>query len=318
MNAATTDNTEKGSGSGKAVNTTFMFADLSGSTKLFEVLGDDTARRVVAEVIVDVMNIVRNHKGRVVKTIGDEVMCVYPKTDLAVQAASAIHETLQDKFYSNQQVKMRVGVHHGTAMMESSQGKMDFFGDGVNVAARMVAQAKGDQTIVSQDVVDKLPQEMQELCRFVDNAHIKGKHEPIKIHEVVWQEEDVTSMAFPVASVAVPQSSGTMSVSYGDNTLKVSRDKPSIVIGRSKNCDMPVNEELASRNHVLLELRRDKFFLIDQSTNGTYVLNAANNQSAFLRREEMMLTGSGQISLGRAFDDGQVQAVKYSHSGSGS
>ena len=316
MNTATTDKAEGSSGSGKPVNAAFMFADVSGSTKLFEVLGDDTARRVVAEVMVDVINIVRNYDGRVIKTIGDEVMCVYPKTDRAVQAASAIHETLEDKFYSNQQVKMRVGVHYGTAMAENTQGKLDFFGDGVNVAARMVAQAKSEQTIVSQDVVDKLPPEMQESCRFVDSAHIKGKHDVINIHEVVWKQEDVTSMAFPATSAATPGDSGSMSVSYGDNTVEVCRAKPSIVIGRSKNCDMPVNEELASRNHVLLELRRDKFFLIDQSTNGTYVLNTANNQSTFLRREEMMLTGNGKISLGRAFDEDPVEVVQYSHSGS--
>ncbi|MGV0006081.1 MAG: adenylate/guanylate cyclase domain-containing protein [Candidatus Porifericomitaceae bacterium WSBS_2022_MAG_OTU9] len=295
----------------KAYSLAVMFADVSGSTKLFETIGDTLARRAIAELLIDAIKIIRNHTGKVVKTIGDEVMCVYAKPLDAVNAASSIHEMLETKTFGNQNLTMRIGIHYGTALLEQEGNKKDFFGDGVNVAARMVAQAKSEQTIVSQDVVNKLPPDMQEMCRFVDSAHIKGKHDVMDIHEVIWKQEDATCMALSTANVALPTEDSSMFVSYNGKSIKIDRAQPSVVIGRSKSCDMPVNEELASRNHVLLELRRDKFFLIDQSTNGTHIRNAAG-EDTFLRREEMLLTGNGSISLGRAFSEDPVEVVKYS------
>ena len=73
-----------------------------------------------------------------------------------------------------------------------------------------------------------------------------------------------------------------------------------------------MDEELASRYHVRIELRRDKFFIIDQSTNGTHV-RINGGADTFLRREEMPLVGDGQISLGRSFDEQPTEVVSFSH-----
>ncbi len=83
-------------------------------------------------------------------------------------------------------------------------------------------------------------------------------------------------------------------------------------MGRSKECDLPINEKLASRQHVRIELRRDKFFIIDQSTNGTHV-KIDNGEEAFLRREEMPLSGSGQISLGKGFNEQPSEVINFIH-----
>jgi predicted component of type VI protein secretion system len=81
-------------------------------------------------------------------------------------------------------------------------------------------------------------------------------------------------------------------------------------MGRSKDCDLPVNEKMASRQHVRIELRRDKFFIIDQSTNGTHV-RIENGDDAFLRREEMHIIGNGQISLGKGFNENPTEIVRF-------
>ena len=77
----------------------------------------------------------------------------------------------------------------------------------------------------------------------------------------------------------------------------------------SKTADIAVAEALASRQHVRVEHRRGKFFIIDQSTNGTYVM--ADGNEAFLRREEMPLGDAGQISLGRSFSDDPKEIVEF-------
>ena len=74
---------------------------------------------------------------------------------------------------------------------------------------------------------------------------------------------------------------------------------------------MTVDETLASRQHVRIECRRGKFFIIDQSTNGTYIKAEETGGETFLRREEAPLTGAGVISLGRSFSENPKEVVKF-------
>ena len=109
-----------------------------------------------------------------------------------------------------------------------------------------------------------------------------------------------------------PTPEATLRLTYNDKTIELSKKRPGVVMGRSQNCDLTINEKLASRQHVRIELRRDKFFIVDQSTNGTHVM-IDNEASAFLRREEMPLNGNGKLSLGRGFDESPTETVTFNH-----
>jgi hypothetical protein len=89
-------------------------------------------------------------------------------------------------------------MHFGPALLEGG----DVFGDAVNVAARMAAQAKGGQIITTKTTIDLLDPITQATSRFVDRAPIKGKKEDIEIYEIIWQETDVTTMATDVGEGA--------------------------------------------------------------------------------------------------------------------
>ncbi len=159
----------------KSANLAIMFADISGSTRLFEVLGDSNARAIIAETLHVLTDIVHTYSGKVIKTIGDEIMCTFPTADDATNAACQMQEDL-DEINTTQdadkpEIKIRVGLHFGPALLEGG----DVFGDAVNVAARMAAQAKGGQIITTKTTLDLLEPIMQASARFVDNAPIKGK-----------------------------------------------------------------------------------------------------------------------------------------------
>ena len=205
------------------------------------------------------------------------------------------------------QLAIRVGFHFGPAIMEGG----DVFGDAVNVAARMAAQAKGGQVITTQSSVDLLAPMLRAASRFVDRAPIKGKKEEIEIYEIIWQEEDVTRMATGMMSEDM-KPEVKLRVRYGDADIVLNKERSSLVMGRSNTCDLPINEKLASRQHVRIEMRREKFFIIDQSTNGTHVL-IDNAEEEFLRREEMPLQGSGKISLGKGFSEDPTEVVNFAH-----
>ena len=293
----------------KTKNIGIMFADVVGSTQLFEVLGDDVARATIAETLELLTNVTNGHGGTVIKTIGDEVMCTFPEADDSANAATEMQETLEDANDMREEgpkIKVRIGMHFGPALLEGG----DVFGDAVNVAARMAAQAKGGQIITTKTTIDLLDPVTQASSRFVDRAPIKGKKEDIEIYEIIWQESDVTTMATDVGSSAKQRDEVSLEVSYKKTSVTLNQDKSVLMMGRSKACDLPINEQLASRQHVKIELRRDKFFVIDQSTNGTHIKIDGTDES-FLRREEMHITANGQISLGKSFSDNPTEVVSF-------
>jgi len=292
----------------KTISLAIMFADIAGSTKLYDTLGDQVARTKVAATIETMSDITRANKGTVIKTIGDEVMCTFPTAENAGTAAWEMQETFEEEAESNTDgspVSVRIGMHFGPAILEGG----DVFGDAVNIAARMAAQAKAKQIITTQDTLDKLPPAMRASTRFVDHAPIKGKKEEIDIFEIIWQEEDVTRMATGMI-IDRPTPEAKLCLTYNGETFELSKARPGLMMGRSQNCDLTINEKLASRQHVRIELRRDKFFIVDQSTNGTHVIIEGASEE-FLRREEIHLNGSGRISLGRGFSEDPDEIVEF-------
>ncbi len=293
----------------KTTNLAIMFADISGSTQLYESLGDAVARKKVAECLELMGEVVRRYHGVVIKTIGDEVMSTFPSAEDAVTAACEMHEELSEDITERSNIgettiSIRVGLHFGPAIMDSG----DVFGDAVNIAARMAAQAKANQIITTQNTIDLLPPVLRASTRYVDKAPVKGKRQAIDIYEVIWQQEDVTRMATGV--LASERSPSHLFLTYGDQRLLVNEENPEVVLGRSVTANLTVNEKLASRQHVKVTCRRGKFYIIDQSTNGTY-FKADGGQETFVRREELPLSGCGQISLGRAFSEAPSEIVRY-------
>ncbi|HMM76777.1 MAG TPA: adenylate/guanylate cyclase domain-containing protein [Gammaproteobacteria bacterium] len=296
------------SASNQASHLAILFADLSGSTRLYELLGDSVARLQIAECLRRIEEVVVEHGGKVVKTIGDEVMCTFPEVESAVIAACGMQELFNDACVEDTAdgsiaLSLRIGLHAGPTLVEST----DVFGDAVNVAARMVAQAKVGQIITTRVVVDQLPSLLRGNTRLIDHAPVKGKRDTFELFEVMWQQDDVTRMSPDI--VVKPARRAQLTLKHGSSTLVVDDHRPQIVLGRSKAADLTVVESLASRLHARIEYRRGKFFLVDQSTNGTYVRN--DTDDAFLRREEALLTGSGAISLGRPFVEKPQDLVEF-------
>src|SRR4051812_27083787 len=111
-----------------------LFADVAGSTKLYDTLGDSLAKKMVDECIGLMREIVARHGGRVVKTIGDEVMCVLPDADSGCLAATDMQIRIMElPAVNNVKRAIRAGFHAGPVIEEN----LDVFGDTVNLASRM-------------------------------------------------------------------------------------------------------------------------------------------------------------------------------------
>ncbi|MGF1526022.1 MAG: adenylate/guanylate cyclase domain-containing protein [Candidatus Competibacterales bacterium] len=263
-----------------------MFVDICGSTRLFAEHGDVLALEMTTECIDELKVIVQRSGGRVVQTQGDGILCTFDRVDDAFQAAATIHET---RLY--RKLSIHAGLHVGPVIAQHG----NVFGDAVNLAHRLVDLAKEDEILLSQDAVAHLSEDFHSQLRSLGKITLKGKIQPTTVHLVVTSEEDATQRCQGVSGLVPTRA--YLELKY-DAFRRLLRDPaPDFVIGRQEGCDLVVNHSYASRRHATIETRRGKFFLVDHSTNGTYVVDH-NNQVIYLRRDVMQLSGSGYISLG--------------------
>ncbi len=272
-----------------------LFADISGSTQMYDLLGDEVAKRTIDKCLSQLQVVVATYKGIVIKKIGDELMCRFDSADDALAAARVSQqEIMRLGTLEGTQLSIRAGVHYGEVIEEEN----DIFGDAVNLAARVAGIAKAGQIITTADTVAELGPELSAQVRLVDLTHVKGKQEKLAVYEVMWEEgDDVTRVATQLMSrvVVLPTA---LRLRLGAVTCEINSESDSIWIGRDETCDLVVNTTLASRKHVFCELRRGKFVLVDHGTNGTYI-SVSGDDEVYLRREEMVLRGTGSISLGK-------------------
>jgi len=279
----------------ETVDVAVMFADVTGSTKLYEALGDDNANRIIGKAFDVMTKITEMYQGYVIKTIGDEIMCRFSSPNDCVRAAKECQEEISQGIQGESvELSIKVGLHFGPAILMEDG---DVFGDAVNVAARMGGIAKGSQIITTEDTIKLLDADLQDISRQFDKTAVKGKEEEIIIYQVVWEtSDDVTRIE--IATDGEVDEVRYLSIEYQEQKTSIaSTDNRTFVIGRGVQSDLLCQTRLASRSHATIEFRRGKYHLSDQSSNGTFV-KTDDGENIFLRRQELMLWGSGQIGLG--------------------
>ncbi len=287
-----------------------LFADVVGSTRLYEKLGDNTASQLIVGALLQVSGIISRHKGITVKTIGDEIMCRFDTVDQAIQCACAIHETMQQPpARRGILLNFRIGLHWGGAILQDDG---DIFGDAVNIASRMASLAKSQQIITTDQTLQQLTDEsLVSKCRELDQLPVKGKSEPVTVVEVLWQPNDATFMSTYTLDQPILLHDITLRLEFQGVQHELDANSEAYSFGRDKCCDQVIPSHLVSRVHARIEHRRGKFVLVDESTNGTYI-QAGESRPIFLRRDEMTLQGQGLISFGEKPDPDSAFCVRYS------
>lgn len=286
---------------------TIMFADVAGSTKMYDTLGNAEAEKQIAWCIRTMTDITNSYGGHVIKTIGDEIMASFTSADQAAEAAIDMQMDISDN--PANALSIRIGLQYGDAIERDG----DLYGDAVNVAARMAGVAKALQIITTEDLVNQLSPKLAEKARLFDRATVKGKEAELHIHQINWEEEaKVTKFATSNEMRKVSAATQAIVLKFSDEEiLFTDADLGSAAsIGKDPACAISLNAQYASRSHVNLEYRRGKFVLVDQSTNGTYVQFKGQDE-VFIRREELTLMGDGLISLGEAVNPDSPTIISF-------
>lgn len=297
---------------GKDIELAIMFADVVGSTRIYEVMGDLRARDMVLTCVEIMRSATEQNHGTVIKTIGDEIMATFPTANDALNAASRMQHDIRthsELKVEGQPIAIRIGGHFGPVVLENR----DIFGAAVHTANRMTSQAKAGQVMVTSAMVERLAPEWQSAVRQIDVATLKGKTSEDELFEVLWQKEDATSMLPAIALGAVSrekQRARRLRLKFLGQEVVVDDTRSNITIGRAEENDVVVKGNLISRLHARIEFTRNKFLLVDQSTNGTFV-TSREGEEAFVRRDSMQLKGEGMIGFGRVPESGSSLTLRF-------
>lgn len=285
-----------------------LFADIADSTSLFEKHGDETARGAISSVLKVLLDEAEKHQGKLVKTIGDEIMCTFPKANHALLAAVEMQNTVSGNFVlGNHPIAVRVGFHFGDVIEEGN----DVFGDAVNVAARMTGYAKKGQIITNSITYKSCILPPMLMHRSLGKTKVKGKLLPVEIIEILWQQD--TSQVTRVTSaldIKLPETKSQLKLILDDKEQIMTDQSPTKTIGRGDDCDIQVAMLMASRMHGDIQYGGDNFKYTDESTNGTWVAQNGG-EPIRIHRDSIVLHGEGQITFGEPDFSNLKQLLQY-------
>jgi len=298
---------------------TVVFADLTGSTGAYELLGNDVATDTVTGLTQWIGSVCGSHAGHVVKYLGDGVLMTFEHAGAAVNAATEMlreHQKRLELSTYAAQMRLKIGMERGPVVEQNG----DCFGDAVNVASRLCDLAGSDQILISESVVNSLPAHGPYRYRPLGPMEIRGRMEPCFVFQVDWQEEVVSEFLTVAGGLGLLHHTSTkppartLELRSLDTTSHFQPLDLPIFLGRDIDSQFVVHDQRVSRHHAAIEWRNGQYYLSDVSSYGTWVKFQGDDAIVALRRQECPLHGTGEIALGASFDDFSVPIVSFSFS----
>lgn len=273
-----------------------LFADISGSSALYKTKGNSQAKTIIQYLLNEIQSLTVKNKGRVIKTIGDEVMVSFSSCQDCVDTAVAIQESFSTSF-TQHHLMVSIGLSFGDVLVD--QG--DLFGETVNDAAYLTKLAKGSQILFSEFVLSELTTEQKSKSREFDWVRLKGAEDITPIFRFYWQEDSVlhNETQFLSTDILLDEiKAQVLTIKYGEQEIVIEPKSTPFMIGRNiSTCQLVLDDSQVSREHCHISFNRGKFVLVDHSTNGCY-LKPVNGLEFYLRREEFPLLENSSLSLG--------------------
>ncbi len=299
------------------VQSTVVFADLFGSTGVFESLGNVKATEAVTQATTWTAEKFLSHGGRVVKFLGDGVLATFLNSPDALAAVIDIQRTYQLRLARTpptMYMPLRIGVAHGEIELVDN----DCYGDAVNIAARLSELTGPGQIWANAAAIESDPQHLGPRCRLLGPIHIRGRAEPCKVYQIDWQEDiDSESLTLPAPmdsrfdGALTDVLGGQVKLSWLDSQKTFKAFELPIHIGRTRQVEFMVNDPRVSRTHARIDWRNGSVVLTDISSYGCWVRFSGGGSDLLLRREECVLHGRGEIALGAPFGDLSAPVVAF-------
>lgn len=281
-----------------------LLADVVGSTPLYESAGNAVAVGRIAEWRERVCALVCRNGGEFISSKGDDVLAIFADPAGAFRAATQLRAP------AGLPVSFHAGLHFGPIIRLAN----DVYGDAVNLTARLAAAANPGEILISQSLVDLLSPADRELLGFLDEMTFKGKSRPCSIYTFLDEDRTLnTQVAIGRrdrgAAPAGAAREICVALRYNDRTLSC-RDNERLSIGRSPDCNLVIDRQWVSRHHATIDIANGRVRLAERSTSGTF-LSMCPGHEVLVRREDVLLLGSGTISPGMQCTSRDAQVIHF-------
>ncbi len=291
----------------KSLEVAVLMADISGSSALYDEVGDIDALRQVGECLDNMIAIVEREGGTFIRSKGDDVLAIFSDPGAALEASRAM---LALKM-TGSPLAVHVGANFGNVI----RARDDIFGDSVNTAARLSSMAKSGELLASDSFVERLTEADQLRMRPLDTITFKGKDAPTGVFAFIEEGTQLRTVIGKSPAVTDARQPGrsapavTVTLRYADETFTCPERK-TLSIGRSMDNDIVIEQAWISREHARIQVRRGKVQLTDQSSSGSYISTQAGYE-LLVKRETVLLTDSGTISPGLPATAPESEVIHY-------
>lgn len=291
-----------------------LYADVSGSTRLYEQYGDTIARADMAACIKLLDAAGRGLSGETLKTIGDEIMVAFAEPVKAALAATEMQASLrragEDKEFQMGVLHIKVGWHFGKVAWRGDE----LVGEAPVTAQQIINLAKADEILTSRQSVDAIPQPLFPDIHPIERVPAEAWDGELEIYKMPWEQTgDETQISSKPRMQAV-NAEVALDLLYDGKKVRIDTQNTSCAIGRGKQANLQVNGKLTSRQHAHISYRSGRFNIRDESTNGTFVVQS-DGARKHLRREEGVLSGKGTLGFGSWPEEDPGGSVTFDCSG---
>lgn len=234
---------------------TVVFADLTGSTGLFESAGNVAATQIVTRCTHALGRHLACAGGHVVKYLGDGVLVLFDDPVAAVQSGARLQEVLQE-LASVELRRAPLGVKTGIDRGPIVEHDGDCYGDAVNVAARLSDRAQTGETLIGDAVFASLPEALRIACHSLDRISIKGKAEPMRVWRVDFARTAETTLTTLLGFQELIDGECAVrriDIDRLDQHIELHADDAPLIIGRGEGVGFSIDDPRVSRRHARVE-----------------------------------------------------------------
>ena len=300
---------------------TIVRGEIIGGTRLVARLGRTEAAHAVDRCLKRVERVVAGFRGKLLRSGDGQTTTAFLTPEEACLAAIEMQRRVTDlPPVSGVKLTIRLGVH-GAADEDGA----------ASVAGQLLELALPDQIMCSKEIILNVARSTGIRVRDLNQVELSGGG-AFQVMELIWHqvsEDEVPSTLTSTALLAFENLENTASsrVHLDDHSHDVSRrfcmrfngrahlldeKNPFITLGREFHNDVIIDDSKVSRHHARIERRDGRFYLVDTSTNGTFV-TFANEPEVFLRMESMPLRGAGIFSFGVSARDANIGVAEFEH-----
>jgi len=288
-----------------------MVADITGSASLHQRLTEQEAERAVDRCIKRMTRAIEAYRGTLQQVVGDELLALFNCAEDACHSAIDMHQRVADlPPVSGHKLNIRIALHDS----DSPAGQPP---QPAKLAStmRIAGLARADQILCSAAVVHALPGSA--VLQTLPRPELGDVHEgetAIPLFQIHWPAQASSSQV--PHSMFGPLSAGKISerlcLRYRGKAFLIDEKTPVLSLGRDLSCKVLVDNRKVSRLHARIERRSDGYYLIDTSTNGSF-LTMQGRQEILVRKHEALLDGSGTICFGSSVNDAAAERVDFEH-----